>query len=280
MLAGARLCAEHQPQRVAGAGDPEIFHAIGVLRPLRLVATQPRSLRLARVCGKALASMKNQTSLEAVCFDVGGTLIEPRPSVGHVYAEVAARHGVRGADPDALNQRFREAWRGKVDFDYSEDAWFALVRQAFAGRAHELPEEFFPAVYQRFTEPEVWHIFEDVIPTLDTLATHGVRLAVVSNWDARLRPLLANLRLHSFFDTVVISCEAKFAKPSPVIFELASRRLALPLERMLHIGDSATEDVAGARGAGLHARLLQRDAAALAGERVASLREIPGLLGL
>ena len=224
--------------------------------------------------------MKSNSSLAAVCFDVGGTLLEPRPSVGHVYADVAARHGVRGADPDTLNQNFRAAWKGKVDFDYSEDAWFALVRRAFGARAAELPAEFFPAVYHRFTEPDVWHIFDDVIPTLDALATHGVRLAVVSNWDARLRPLLANLRLQSFFDTIVISCEAKFAKPSPVIFELAARRLALPLERLLHVGDHAAEDVAGARAAGLHARLLQRGVAAIAGERVASLREIPALLGL
>ena len=30
--------------------------------------------------------------IQAVTFDVGGTLIRPWPSVGHVYAEVAARH--------------------------------------------------------------------------------------------------------------------------------------------------------------------------------------------
>ena len=224
--------------------------------------------------------MKPNSAIAAVSFDVGGTLIEPRPSVGHVYAELAARHGVRAADPDALNRGFREAWRSKGDFDYSQAAWFALVRQAFGERAGELPVEFFPAVYQRFTEPEVWRVFEDVVPTLDTLATHGVKLAIVSNWDERLRPLLANLRLHSFFEAIVVSCEAKFAKPSPVIFELVERRLALPLGRVLHVGDSLAEDVRGARGVGLHARLVRRGTAPVAGEQLASLREIPALLGL
>ena len=224
--------------------------------------------------------MKPDSPIAAVSLDVGGTLIEPRPSVGHVYADMAARHGVRGAEPDALNRQFREAWRDKREFDFSQAAWFALVRQAFGERAGELPEEFFLAVYQRFTEPDVWHVFEDVIPTLDTLATHGVKLAIVSNWDERLRPLLANLRLHSFFEAIVVSCEVKFAKPSPVIFELLERQLGLPLARVLHVGDSPAEDVAGARGAGLHARLVRRGAPAIAGEQLASLLEIPALLGL
>lgn len=224
--------------------------------------------------------MKPNPGLDAVSFDVGGTLIEPRPSVGHIYAEVAARHGFRGIDPGTLNQRFRDAWRHKVDFDYSQDSWFTLVRQTFGDRNRELPAEFFPAVYHRFTEPDVWHVFPDVIPTLDTLATHGIKLAIVSNWDTRLRPLLTNLRLHSFFDAILISCEAKFAKPSPVIFELLERRLALPLHRMLHVGDHPEEDVAGARSAGLQARLIQRDATPVPGESLASLIEIPALLGL
>jgi len=32
--------------------------------------------------------------IRAISFDVGGTLIRPWPSVGHVYAEVAAQQGV------------------------------------------------------------------------------------------------------------------------------------------------------------------------------------------
>ena len=42
--------------------------------------------------------------IRAVTFDVGGTLIEPWPSVGHVYAEVAAQHGWAGLSIEALNR--------------------------------------------------------------------------------------------------------------------------------------------------------------------------------
>ena len=40
-------------------------------------------------------------NVKAVTFDVGGTLIEPWPSVGHAYAEVAQRHGVE-VEPDVV----------------------------------------------------------------------------------------------------------------------------------------------------------------------------------
>ncbi len=48
--------------------------------------------------------MIDRKRIRAVTFDVGGTLIEPWPSVGHVYAEVAARHGVAAIDVATLNQ--------------------------------------------------------------------------------------------------------------------------------------------------------------------------------
>ena len=42
---GARLCAEHQPQRVQRCRGQELFHALLKRHPLRLVLrTQPRSV--------------------------------------------------------------------------------------------------------------------------------------------------------------------------------------------------------------------------------------------
>ncbi len=207
-------------------------------------------------------------------FDAGGTLLEPWPSVGHLYAEVAARFGVRGADPARLNQQFAAAWRVKRSFDYSRAAWLDLVEHSFTGIAEPLPDGFFPAVYERFTKADAWHVFDDVLPTLDALARHGTRLAVVSNWDDRLEPLLARLGLRDRFEVVVVSCHAGFTKPAPEIFAAALAQLGVPPEATLHVGDSVNEDVTGARAAGLHARLIRRHAPPVPGEQVRSLVEL------
>ena len=56
-----------------------------------------------------------------------------------------------------------------------------------------------------------------------------------------------------YFETIIVSCEVGFAKPSPVIFEHASKRLAIAPGQILHVGDSLAEDIAGARAAGYQA---------------------------
>jgi putative hydrolase of the HAD superfamily len=222
--------------------------------------------------------MNSFTRIRAVSFDVGGTLIETRPSVGQVYAQVAARFGVKNLVPEVLTHQFLEAWRTKGEFDYSPEAWFEIVRRAFSNRAVDLPPEFFPAVYARFAEADVWRIYDDVLPTLDNLASADMPLAIVSNWDDRLRPLLDRLELRSYFETVIPSCDVAFHKPSPVIFELVIRRLGLPPEEILHVGDHYLEDVEGARSAGLQAVQLVRNGQKTADYQITSLMELPVLV--
>src|SRR6266542_882226 len=72
----------------------------------------PRALR----AGMSMSHMISLRSTQAVTFDVGGTLIEPWPSVGHVYADVAASHGLKDISADALNRQFAEAWRALKEF--------------------------------------------------------------------------------------------------------------------------------------------------------------------
>jgi putative hydrolase of the HAD superfamily len=220
--------------------------------------------------------VKKSTRIAAVTFDVGGTLIEPWPSVGHVYAEAAARHGLVDISPEVLNARFKDAWRAATNFDYTKGSWENLVNETFQGLAPlDAQRAFFPELYEQFAQEKVWRIFDDVRPTLERLAASGVRLAVISNWDERLRGLLRRLNLN-LFETLAISCEVGFPKPSPAIFNHAARELDLWPGAILHVGDSLELDVAGARGAGFRALHLQRGNGALAGDSaIRSLVELP-----
>lgn len=217
--------------------------------------------------------MNPRCPVHTVTFDVGGTLISPMPSVGHVYAEMAGRYGVK-AEPDDLTKGFHRAWKLKQAFDYSEEAWYGLVRNTFGPLAGTLPDAFFPAVYRRFIDAEVWHIHEDALAVLDELASRDFNLGVISNWDERLRPLLKNLKLTPYFQAITVSCEVQFPKPESVIFEQALRSLGAAPGAVLHVGDSRVEDADGARSAGLHGLHLNRQG----GGDIQSLMEIPGWL--
>ena len=213
--------------------------------------------------------------IRTISFDVGGTLIEPWPSVGHVYAEVAASLGWGGLEPAALNRQFAAAWTLRRSFDYSRGAWRELVQQTFTGLVPEVPgEAFFDAVYRRFEEPSAWRVFADVLPVLAELKALGLKLAVLSNWDERLRPLLARLELLDGFDAVIISHEVGHTKPAPEIFRKAATALNLPPEAILHIGDSAREDVSGAQSIGMPALLLDRRATEATATTLPSLGDL------
>ncbi len=219
--------------------------------------------------------MKALGKIEAVTFDVGGTLIQPWPSVGHVYAAVAAEHGLEGLPVETLNVNFTAAWRGRKNFDHSAAAWKELVDQTFAGLAQVPPSRtFFREIYDRFASGAAWRVFDDVVLALSALRDRGLKLAVISNWDERLGPLLRQLRLDRFFQAIVVSHEVGYLKPSPAIFLEAAAQLELATEKILHVGDQEQEDIQGAQAAGMQALLIRRGGPSVPGRQIASLSEL------
>lgn len=231
----------------------------------------------------------NQT-IEAVTFDAGGTLIEPWPSVGEVYALVAREFGI-DCSAARLNAQFANAWTTRSGFKYSRDEWQDVVRHSFLGIS-DVSTQLFDAIYERFAQSDAWLIYDDVIPALQKLEAAGVKLAVISNWDDRLIPLLEKLGLATYFDHIVVSAVHGAHKPDPGIFRHAADLLGVPSARMLHIGDSLREDVAGAESAGASALRIRRSGASTpsplgdqkagvqspSGGDIQSLTVIPGII--
>ncbi|MGZ8939454.1 MAG: HAD-IA family hydrolase [Limisphaerales bacterium] len=230
--------------------------------------------------------MKN---IEAVTFDAGGTLIEPWPSVGEVYASVAREFGI-DCSAARLNAQFVNAWTTRSGFEYSRAEWHDVVRHSFLGISDVSPQ-LFDAIYDRFAQSDAWLIYDDVIPSLQMLEAAGLKLAVISNWDDRLIPLLEKLGLATYFDHIVVSAEHGAHKPDACIFQHAADLLGVAPNDMLHIGDSLREDVAGAEAAGASALRIRRSSPSpLGGERagvrslsgsdIQSLTLIPGIIDL
>src|SRR5262245_51232166 len=223
--------------------------------------------------------MNHFDNVRAVTLDVGGTLIAPWPSVGHIYAETAARHGEQNLLPELLNRNFAAAWRANKNFRRTRPDWAALVDATFVGLTTMPPSQtFFQALYRRFAEADAWRVYDDVLPALDGLASKGIPLGIVSNWDERLRPLIRQLRLESYFETIVVSCEIAFTKPSPVLFGIAAEKFGLAPASILHVGDSSREDLEGACAAGFYALLLDRNAQSPGDGKIRSLCDLPELL--
>jgi putative hydrolase of the HAD superfamily len=116
-----------------------------------------------------------------------------------------------------------------------------------------------------------FHAFPEVPDALRELRSLGLRLVVVSNWDVSLHERLAETGLDALVDGAVASAELGVAKPDPAIFAHALALAGVSAEEAVHVGDSAVEDVEGARAAGLRAVLLARGG----GGDISSLAELP-----
>ena len=211
--------------------------------------------------------------MKALLLDAGLTLLRAAPSLGGIYARVARRHGATVAEADferAAENAFHAqaaAHRAlgeeglRTSDGHERISWTAHAR-AVAGALPSMAEvpfaPWFEDLYDEFGTAAAWEPYPDAEPLLRGLRERGVRLAVVSNWDTRLRPILEKRGLRPYFDAVVISAEVGWRKPHPAIFLDALERLGVPPADAVHCGDSVGDDVEGARAAGIRPVLLDR----------------------
>ena len=206
-------------------------------------------------------------TVKVIFFDAAGTLIHLPRRVGFHYADVAARFGWN-ADADFVGKAFRALWsemppsettrQPKSDDD--RGGWRELVSRVLdrSGAPDGFDREgYFGAVYDEFTKPGVWALYPETLEVLDVLAGR-YRLCVLSNFDRRLKKVLAQLGVLERFGEVIISSEAGADKPDPWIFEHALARVGCAPHEALLVGDDPECDVAGAQRAGWHAFHVER----------------------
>lgn len=207
--------------------------------------------------------------LQAVTFDVTHTLVSC-PRVHEIYSEVLERHGLV-APVEEVRRYFPIVWqelacrveRGKDRFVSHPEGprgwWAGFLERLCRYLEQDEPSPFAAAeLYHRFAKPEAWEVYVEVVPTLEELRRLGLSLAVVSNWDERLGPLLTRLGLTRLFDAIVFSASLGIEKPDPRIFRYALDLLEVEPEEALHVGDSLKEDVEGALACGMGALHLDR----------------------
>jgi putative hydrolase of the HAD superfamily len=101
------------------------------------------------------------------------------------------------------------------------------------------------------------HLYDDSIPFLENLRSHGVRAAIVSNCSEHTRDLLVKLSVPELVDAVVLSCEVGATKPSAQIFRYALEQLRVPAGAALFVDDQAAF-CAGAAALGIGAAQIVR----------------------
>jgi len=207
---------------------------------------------------------------KAIFLDGAGTLFCLPKGVGYHYALVARRLGL-ALDATALDRAFGHAWKsmparattGAPREDDDKGWWREVVENVFdqvAPDTNDLDRDmFFEVAYEHFAEAGVWELYPETVEVLEHLQGHYC-LAVVSNFDGRLRMVLEHLGISKFFHAAVISSEVGADKPDPLIFERALQLCGIAAHEALHAGDNPVCDWEGATSAGLAIFRLDRPA--------------------
>ncbi|APW37117.1 phosphoglycolate phosphatase [Rhodoferax koreense] len=179
--------------------------------------------------------------IDAVLFDLDGTLIDSAPDLG---AAVDRMRTDRGLDSLPLSHYRHMAGAGArgmlgLAFDMKPDhPDFPAMR-----------EEFFVNYENCMTERT--HAFDGVAELIAQLDARGLPWGVVTNKAERFSlPLTRAIPLFATARTVVCGDTTPHSKPHPEPLFEAARRIGLAPERCLYVGDDERDIIAG-RAAGM-----------------------------
>lgn len=206
--------------------------------------------------------------LDAVFFDLGGTLIDVAVPRERTWTNVLARHGMeveeaavaralRSADRD-LDDRFakvQDSDEMRFWVEYDERVLEELGLEApHDGWVDHLSQSFAKTVM----DEEAWAEYPDAKPLLSSLSQRDMTVGLISNATDLARRVMRRLDLERYFDPIVISSEVGARKPSREIFDIALERADVSPSRSLFIGDKPGVDIVGAGSTGMNAILIDR----------------------
>jgi putative hydrolase of the HAD superfamily len=208
------------------------------------------------------------TSIQAVIFDCGGTLLDLEPGRETVCARVLASMGLVIA-PNLIRRAYRtldfalpqQSSRtrdiaGRRQF-YDEFNWRLAVLLGVESHATELN-----ATLQAAFGPGLahWRLVDGAAEVLAHLRNERhLPLFVLANWDRHLSVRLQENGILDHFDAVYDSQTLGSEKPDRAIFDAFFRQTGLEPQRSIYVGNEYLADVVGSRRVGMVPVLLSRE---------------------
>ena len=208
--------------------------------------------------------------INTVFFDFYNTLVKFWPPLDQIQEAACSEFGL-GVSEEGIRRGYAIA---DVYFN-SENA-----RKPLALRSDEERLEFFSVYEQMILEnaglsvsldlaTKIWNMassipkdfmpFDDTIEALSDLRSEGFKLGLISNLRRDMANLTEKLGLSSLIDICITSADVGVEKPNPAIFKAALDSAKISADQAIHVGDLHKSDVLGAKSAGMHAILLDRE---------------------
>jgi 2-phosphoglycolate phosphatase len=185
--------------------------------------------------------MASLAPINAVLFDLDGTLVDSAPDLAGAANELRQSHGLPALAFESLRPMVGSGARGMLNAAFGigpDDPRFDPLRTDFLGR--------YEARILRETR-----VFAHMEPVLLALERQGLPWGIVTNKIGRFSvPLVEGLGLMSRCAVLISGDTTAHTKPHPQPLLEAARRLGLPPRRCIYVGDDR-RDVEAGRGAGM-----------------------------
>ena len=221
--------------------------------------------------------------LQAVLLDVDFTLFRPGPELGAEGVRAGARHGL-SLDParhEAARLGALASLQRHPELVHDEELWITFTEEIVLGMGgdDEHSRACAADIVREWERHENFFLYEDALPALEALRSHGLRIGLVSNGQ---RDLDEFARHHGLdVDVCMGSVRHGRIKPHRSIFEAALRELGVSVDEAAMVGDSYADDIEGARALGMRAILLDRQGLHVGEpDRIDTLLALPAALGL
>lgn len=97
----------------------------------------------------------------------------------------------------------------------------------------------------RFQTPDI-HLYKGVEELLTRLRKAGLKIGIITDGRSEgQRAKIAALGLENLVDEIIVTDElggVEFRKPNPLAFELMQKKLGVPFEKMIYVGDNEKKD--------------------------------------
>lgn len=208
--------------------------------------------------------MISPNGIQAILFDLDGTLRHHLPNGGEVFNDYALSLGIPLSEEDRLRANrwehyyFAYSPEIKADsalFDDEEKFWVAFGRRRLivmgcsTQQAADLSPQF--SAHMRANHHPQVHVPEEARALLPALQEAGYLLGVVSNREKPYQEQLEEMGLRGHFAFTLAGGEINSFKPERGIFDEALRRAGTSAPETMYVGDNYFADVVGSRRAGL-----------------------------
>lgn len=91
----------------------------------------------------------------------------------------------------------------------------------------------------------------EIVETIQKLHDNGIKICLISNADIIDAMYWTESPLYNLFDDAVFSYDVKCLKPNPDIYNIAIQRMNVNPEKSVFVGDGGSDELIGARKAGM-----------------------------